>query len=86
MYSKEPDIKKAVKLLEQDLKYGPYHCFGLHEKCSTDFCLSAKEMVASVTQDPPDVAVDDNSPDNNVIYTIRCTLGRNFSHVDSLFA
>ena len=64
MRSKEPDIKKAVKLLEQDLKNGPYHCFGLHEKCSTDLCLSAKERVASVTQDPPDVAVDDNSPDS----------------------
>ena len=41
--SKEPDTTKAVKLLEQDLQNGSYHCFGHHDRCNPDFCLSAKE-------------------------------------------
>ena len=41
MRSQEPDTKKAVKLLEQDLVNGPFHCFGFHSKCSTDFCKVA---------------------------------------------
>ena len=45
MRSKESDIAKAVKLLAQDLQNGPFHCFGHHEKCSPDFCLSAKKRV-----------------------------------------
>lgn len=45
MRSKEPDKAKAIKLLEHDLQNGPYHCFGHHERCSADFCLSAKERV-----------------------------------------
>ncbi len=47
MRSKEPDTAKAVKLLERDLQNGPYHCFGHHNNCSPDFCLAAKERVAS---------------------------------------
>ena len=47
MRSKEPDITKAVKLLERDLQNGPYHCFGHHDRCSPDFCLAAKERVES---------------------------------------
>lgn len=38
MRSKEQDTSKAVKLLEQDLKNGPNHCFGIHTNCSSDFC------------------------------------------------
>ena len=44
MRSKEPDRKKAVKLLEQDLKNGPYHCFGHHENCSPDFCTTVRNV------------------------------------------
>ena len=43
MRSQEPDTRKAVKLLEQDLVNGPLHCFGFHSKCSTDFCKVACE-------------------------------------------
>ena len=38
MRSKNPDTKNAAKLLERDLWNGPLHCFGNHNKCSTDFC------------------------------------------------
>ena len=64
MRSKERDIQKAVKHLERDLKNGPYHCFGLHENCSPDFCLSAKERVASFVQDSTDRPVDDDNLDH----------------------
>ena len=43
MRSKEPDRKKAVRLLEKDLINGPNHCFGVHDACSSDFCSTAKE-------------------------------------------
>lgn len=43
MRSLEPDTRKAVKLLEQDLVNGPLHCFGFHSKCSADFCKVAHE-------------------------------------------
>ena len=36
--SSEPDRRRAVQLLQQDLRYGPLHCFGIHSSCSTDFC------------------------------------------------
>ena len=47
MQSKEPDKKKAVKLLQHDLQNGPYHCFGQHQLCSSDFCLSAAKTSPS---------------------------------------
>ena len=43
MRSREPNVAKAVKLLEKDLQNGPYHCFGQHTNCSPDFCQVAKE-------------------------------------------
>ena len=52
MRSQEPDTRKPVKLLEQDLVNGPLHCFGLHSRCSTDFCKVAREREkASSTAD-----------------------------------
>lgn len=45
MRSREPNVAKAVKLLENDLRNGPYHCFGQHMNCSPDFCRVAKERV-----------------------------------------
>ncbi len=43
MRSQESDVAKALKKLERDLINGPFHCFGQHEKCSSDFCETAKE-------------------------------------------
>lgn len=43
MRSKEPDRKKAVKLLERDPINGPNHCFGVHAGCSPDFCSTARQ-------------------------------------------
>ncbi len=34
---------KALKKLERDLINGPFHCFGQHKKCRSDFCQTAKE-------------------------------------------
>ena len=64
MRSKEPDKGKAIKLLERDLQNGPYHCFGQHEQCSADFCLSAKERVDSLdSSSTDDAATDDTETD-----------------------
>ena len=64
MRSKEPDITKAVKLLERDLQNGPYHCFGHHERCSPDFCLSARERVESSKDTSGDGAASDGDTDH----------------------
>ena len=45
MRSKESDRKKAIKLLEHDLQNGPYHCFGIHDNCSKDFCSQNRATV-----------------------------------------
>ena len=63
MRSKEPDSTKAVKLLVQDLQNGPYHCFGHHERCSPDFCLSAKERVDSSVDPSGGGAANDGDSD-----------------------
>ena len=42
MRSKETNRAEAIKKLEKDLLNGPLHCFGFHDKCSTDFCKTAK--------------------------------------------
>lgn len=36
MRGKDSDWKRAVQLLQQDLRNGPLHCFGYHQKCSPD--------------------------------------------------
>ena len=54
MRSQEPDTRKAVKLLEQDLVNGPLHCFGFHSKCSTDFCKVACERKQASSTAPTD--------------------------------
>lgn len=43
MRSHEPNKSKAARLLERDLLSGPLHCFGCHDKCSTDFCSTARD-------------------------------------------
>lgn len=45
MRSKEVDRKLGVKLLKQDLKNGPNHCFSNHQLCSPDFCSTAKNRL-----------------------------------------
>ena len=32
------DKKEALKKLKHDLQNGPFHCFGFHDSCSSDFC------------------------------------------------
>ena len=40
--SQDADVKKNIKLLQQDLLNGPMHCFGYHHKCGPDFCKHQK--------------------------------------------
>ena len=47
MRSQESDKVKGVKQLQRDLQNGPFHCFDQHEKCSPDFCKTAKESSAA---------------------------------------
>lgn len=66
MRSKESDISKGVKLLERDLLNGPYHCFGHHERCSPDFCLSAKERLQSFRDTSGEGAAREEDADGSV--------------------
>ncbi len=59
MRSKEPDRKKAVKLLERDLINGPNHCFGIHDACSSDFCSTTS------ASDTHESAEDNEDPDDD---------------------
>ena len=43
MRSKENDRRKGVKLLEKDLRNGPYHCFGIHSGCTDLKKMRSKE-------------------------------------------
>ncbi len=42
MRSKESYRLEAVAKLNKDLLNGPYHCFGIHTHCSTNFCSVAQ--------------------------------------------
>ena len=43
MRSQESDQSEAARLLERDILNGPLHCFGHHDKCSADFCSTARD-------------------------------------------
>lgn len=59
MRSREDDRRKGVKLLEKDLRNGPYHCFGIHNGCSTDFCTHVNELTSSVAESDNDEVIDE---------------------------
>jgi len=44
MRSQEENRQEAIKKLQSDLQNGPYHCFGIHDNCSANFCTSTKSM------------------------------------------
>ena len=52
MRSRESNKTLAIKLLREDLHNGPRHCFGIHTKCSTDCCKTAKirQKLSSTSQ------------------------------------
>lgn len=56
MRSREVDISRGIKLLEQDLINGPLHCFGHHDRCSPDFCTTARHKQMSTIQDKESAA------------------------------
>ena len=43
MCSKEPNTTETLKKLKADLQNGPYHCFGIHDNCSPDFCTTVRK-------------------------------------------
>ncbi len=47
MRSQESDRRVGIRLLKADLKNGPSHCFGHHDKCSPDFCSTARDRLQS---------------------------------------
>ena len=47
IHSKENNHPETIKNLQKYLINGPLHCFGYHEKCSTDFCKTVKKLNAS---------------------------------------
>lgn len=49
MRSRETDKKIALASLRRDLCNGPLHCFGLHDSCSPDFCISTRERIQKAT-------------------------------------
>ena len=52
MRSREPDRKLGIRLLKEDLKNGPRHCFGNHSNCSLDFCSTARDRQRLEVQTP----------------------------------
>ena len=72
MRSKEPDRKKAVKLLERDLINGPRHCFGFHDQCSPDFCLTARGTQCSPGTRPSEEPDNSSTDDDSFLGTCLC--------------
>ena len=65
--SAERDRKQAIQQLRRDLSNGPSHCFGIHDKCSADYCKvkSGKGVLHHLddqcTSDSEDVETDSTS-------------------------
>lgn len=58
MRSQEQDRAKALISLRKDLINGPRHCFGIHTRCSPDFCTTARDQ-----QQPTTSSIDDHTED-----------------------
>lgn len=56
MRSRDTDRKRAIQLLQHDLKNGPLHCFGIHTHCSTYFCKVAQSRAGDTAHS------NDNTP------------------------
>ena len=71
MRSMETDKQRALDLLQQDLRNGPYHCFGIHTNCSTDFCKVAQSMqTTTVTQTQEENTWDDPAEEEDLLASI----------------
>ena len=53
MRSQEADKVTAVKKLQHDLLNSPLHCFGIHSKCSPNFCRTQQQVQQPQQQTPP---------------------------------
>lgn len=56
MRSANSNKAEAVRLLREDLRNGPYHCFGDHSQCSTDYC-----KVKKISQQQPTESENTNN-------------------------
>ena len=79
MRSKENNRPEAINKLQKDLINGPLHCFGYHEKCSTDFCKTAKKLHASDLKDTNLHATSNSS--RNTTETITNVTNNNNCHI-----
>ena len=61
MRSWEVDGGKALSLLREDLVNGPLHVFGVHTRCSTDFCTVRQQQQSE--QSPSEARNNDPSDD-----------------------
>ena len=61
MRSAHSNKAEAVRLLREDLCNGPYHCFGDHSQCNTDYC-KVKKLSQQETTEPEDA--HNTSPTN----------------------
>ena len=61
MRSKEPDRRNAINLLRKDLLNGPLHCFGHHQKCSSDFCTTSQQRQAQNSTSTEERRCDDQN-------------------------
>ena len=52
MRSEEENRANAIQKLQADLKNGPFHCFGIHDQCSPDFCISKQKTEKTPTTTP----------------------------------
>ncbi len=62
MRSTLTDRGAAAKLLRQDLRNGPFHCFGDHSKCSTDYCKVAQSEHCEQTDTGSSAPIDTANP------------------------
>jgi len=46
--AKKVDVKKAAKLLQEDILNSTLHCFGSHHKCKADYCKTVRANQSSV--------------------------------------
>lgn len=73
MKSAHSNKGEAVKLLREDLRNGPFHCFGDHSRCSTDYCKVAQKapnQQSSSTEHAPSESIDNTTQTEMEVTTV----------------
>ena len=69
MRSKESNTAKALVSLRKDLFNGPLHCFGIHARCSPDFCTTVRDnqhQHGAGSSNNEDTSTSDNGDDSDL--------------------